>query len=63
MYACLVILAYYNTFGNGRQVFGIPMVTSLHTFIGTFIGAFNSDMQGLVWVKPEVAHEYDFDVE
>ena len=22
-----------------------------------------SDMQGLVWGKPELAHEYDFDVE
>ena len=24
---------------------------------------YTSDMQGLVWGKPELAHEYDFDVE
>ena len=28
-----------------------------------YIIIITSDMQGLVWGEPELAHEYDFDVE
>ena len=38
---------------NGKKVAGLGTVSSDTT----------SDMQGLVWGEPELAHKYDFDVE
>ena len=38
-------------------------LSDLQSAVYIYIIIYTSDMQGLVWGEPELAHEYDFDVE